>query len=64
MKIWLIGSGGVRNIERTNDITIAMRRFSLSPFEVTTPNHPRTKMMSGSWKTRPKAMIVLSTMEM
>ena len=36
MKIWLIGSGGVRNIERTNDITIAMRRFSLSPFEVIT----------------------------
>ena len=41
-----------------------MRRFSLSPFEVITPNQPSTKMMSGSWKTNPNAMIVFSTMEM
>ena len=64
MNIWLIGSGGVRTIETTNAITIAMRRLSRRPFEETRPNQPRTKIMSGSWKTRPKAMIVLRTMEM
>ena len=64
MNIWLIGSGGVRNIESANASTIAMRRFARSALDLTTPNHPRTKMMSGSWKTRPNAMIVLRTIEM
>ena len=64
MKIWLIGSGGVRNIATTNARTIATRRFSRRAFEETMPNHPRTKIMSGSWKTRPKAIIVFNTIEM
>ena len=64
MKIWLIGSGGVRNIARKNDSTIATRRFSRKTFDVRMPNQPRTKRMSGSWKTSPKAMIVLRTIEM
>ena len=64
MNIWLIGSGGVRNIATKNESTMATRRFSLSPLDVTTPNHPRTNSMSGSWKTSPNAMIVLRTMDM
>ena len=64
MKIWLIGSGGVRNIERKNASTIATRRFSRSTFEERIPNQPSTKRMSGIWNTSPKAMIVFRTIEM
>ena len=62
--IWLIGSGGVRNIARMKAMTIAKRRFSRREALVTSPNQPSTKITSGIWKTRPKAITVLRTIEM
>ena len=64
MNSWLIGSGGVRNIARMNAITMAIRRLLRNASLVTMPNSPSTNRISGSWKTRPKAMIVLRIIEM
>ena len=45
---WLIASGGVKNIDKINEQTIAMRRFSRKAALEIIPNHPSMKITSGT----------------
>ena len=62
--IWLMGSGGVSAMPRKNAITMANLRNLRNVAEDINPSQPSTNSMSGIWKTRPKAIMSFSMIDM